>query len=385
MYLPNYEDGSIVNLMSSILQAYGQGSEYGPLRNLDIKSLRKATNIILLVLDGLGYEFTLRHGEGGIFNEYLRDKMTSVFPPTTATGITTFLTGLAPQEHGITGWFMLLKELGLVTRILPFNPRYGGLSLSRSQVDPRLIFDHEPMSARISADTFYVIPRNLYESDYTNATSVGAKKVAYDSLDGCLEEITKIVSSTSAKKFIYAYWAEFDALCHECGTESSETLGHFQKLSYSTALFLEALKKSNSIVLITSDHGLVDTKETDRISLKKHPQFEETLTVPLCGEPRVAYCYVHPSKANQFREYAKTKLSNYCTLYNSRDLIKKHFFGLYKPNEKLFDRVGDYVLIMKEHYVIKDFTLGEAEHFLKANHGGVSKEEMFVPLIVATP
>ena len=75
MYLPNYKDGSIVNLMSSILQAYGEGSEYGPLRNLDIKSLRRTTNIILLVLDGLGYEFMLRHGEGSVFNEYLHDKI----------------------------------------------------------------------------------------------------------------------------------------------------------------------------------------------------------------------------------------------------------------------------------------------------------------------
>lgn len=383
MHLPNYKDGSIVNLMSSILQAYGEGSEYGPLRNLAIKSLRKTTNIILLVLDGLGYEFMLRHGEGSVFNEYLHDKITSVFPPTTATGITTFLSGLAPQEHGITGWFMLLKELGLITRIMPFNPRYGGMSLSHSEIDPRLIFAYEPLSSRISADTYYIIPRNLYESDYTRATSVGARKVAYDSFDGCLDEITKIVSSNNAKTFIYAYWAEFDALCHACGTESPEALGHFKKLSYSTALFFDALKKTNSTVLITSDHGLVDTDETDRVSLTEHPQFGETLTVPLCGEPRVAYCYVHPSKNNKFRKYATTALSNYCTVHSSQELIRKHFFGLYKPHEKLFDRVGDYVLIMKEHYVIKDFMLGETERFLKANHGGVSKEEMFVPLIIA--
>jgi hypothetical protein len=126
---------------------------------------------------------------------------------------------------------------------------------------------------------------------------------------------------------------------------------------------------------------LIDTETMDRISLEEHPEIAETLTIPLCGEPRVAYCYIHPAKVKQFRDYVSANLSDYCTMHTSRDLIRRHFFGLYEPNPRLFDRVGDYVLIMKGNYVLKDFVLGETAHFLKANHGGVSKEEMYVPLI----
>jgi hypothetical protein len=52
-------------------------------------------------------------------------------------------------------------------------------------------------------------------------------------------------------------------------------------------------------------------------------------------------------------------------------------YGLGKANKKLLDRVGDYVLIMKKDYVLKDHT----EHSEKASHGGFSDEEMYVPLI----
>jgi hypothetical protein len=35
-------------------------------------------------------------------------------------------------------------------------------------------------------------------------------------------------------------------------------------------------------------------------------------------------------------------------------LINDNFYGLGEVNKKLFDRVGDYVLIMKDNYVLRD-------------------------------
>ena len=71
-----------------------------------------------------------------------------------------------------------------------------------------------------------------------------------------------------------------------------------------------------------------------------------------------------------------------CEIYKSRELIKNNFFGLFKANARLADRAGDYILIMKENYIIKDFVAGEDHDIHIGNHGGISKEEMFVPLII---
>jgi len=381
MHLPNYKDGSIVNLMSSILSAYDVESIYRPLRKFDIGGLKQSTNIVLLVIDGLGYEFLQRHGAGTVLCRHLCEKITSVFPSTTATGITTFVTGLAPAQHAITGWFMLLKEIGAVVRILPFNPRYGGVPLDSAEITPDIFLDQIMVSERISADNYYMIPSFLHESAYSRTTSRGAERIYYDSLQDCFNKIAKVVVSNHNKKFIYTYWAEFDSLCHEFGTESQQARTHLKELDHAVRSLVDSIKGSNTTMLITSDHGLVDTNTQDRISMKEHLELAETLALPLCGEPRVAYCYVRPSKVRKFREYVTTRLSNYCTLHYSNDLIKKHFFGLYEPNERLFDRVGDYVLIMKGNFVIRDFVPGENEHFLNANHGGVSSREMYVPLI----
>jgi len=115
--------------------------------------------------------------------------------------------------------------------------------------------------------------------------------------------------------------------------------------------------------------------------LKDHPKLKETLIMPLSGEPRVAYCYVHSDKTKEFKKYIKTNLNQYCKVYKSTDLINKGVFGLGKINEKLKDRIGDYVLVMKENYILKDFLITEEEKYHIGNHGGTSKDEMFVPVV----
>ncbi len=379
MYLPNYKDGSIVNLMSSIEKALGGKPRYKPLKILKPLELSKSRNIVLLIIDGLGYEYLRKKGRNTVFNEYLRGKITSVFPTDTAAAIPTFFTGLAPQQHAISGWFMYLKELGIVSAILPFIQRGGKLSLSQL-IKPKKIFSQKSFFEKIRARSYVVQPEKIIRSDYTLANTKGVEKVPYVSMSDYFKQINRIIKSSNHKKFIYAYWPEFDDLAHREGIKSKKTFAHFRELNKNLNLFLSSVR--NSTIIITGDHGIIDTTKSKIIELKKHPKLAETLIFPLCGGPRSAYCYVRLLKIKQFETYVKNHLKNCCYLYKSRELIKKNYFGLFEPSRKLFDRVGDYTLIMKENFIIKDFVIGEKEHFSIGHHGGVSKEEMIVPLIV---
>ncbi len=381
MHLPDYKGGSIVNLMSSILRACGASTVYKPLRRLDIEALRRSTNIILMVVDGLGYDYLKHQGAATKLRRHLAARMTSVFPSTTATGITTFATGVAPQQHAITGWFMALKEIGSVVRILPFDPRHGGAALDSLSITAGSIIGHDTIFGRIERSAYCLTPSYLCGSAYTQATSRGAESVGFDSLEDCLVRIRKIIGSSRDKRYIYAYWPEFDTLCHGHGTGSEPALAHLQNIDREIERFVGSIRGTRTTLLITADHGLVDTTPDDRINMREHPILNETLSMPLCGEPRVAYCYVRPSKTAVFRRYVRTRLADQCDLYESRDLIKRGFFGLHEANRALFHRVGDYVLVMKRNYVLRDFIRGENEHFLAANHGGVTSSEMHVPLI----
>ncbi|WP_059756303.1 alkaline phosphatase family protein [Thiobacillus denitrificans] len=132
--LPDYHGGGIVNLMSSIATVLGGNSPYAPLAALPPAALAGARHLVLLVVDGLGHDYLL--GRDGCLRQHLRGQMTSVFPSTTASAIPTFLTGLAPQQHGLTGWHMYFREIGAIIAPLPFRVRTGRHALREAGVTP---------------------------------------------------------------------------------------------------------------------------------------------------------------------------------------------------------------------------------------------------------
>lgn len=382
MFFPDYHDGSIVNLMSSFLHAFGGTSAYKPLALLSPSSLTDVKNVVFLILDGFGYEFLLNQEVNTIFHRALKGKITSVFPSTTAAGITTFLTGLAPQQHAVTGWFMHLKELGGVATTLRFQPRCCPASLGWDGVRPDLLYGSNHIFQQFNRQTYSIHHKNITATDYNTTMNTCPRKVSFTTLSGCLRQVKKIVSANQEQKFVFAYWDGIDRLAHEYGINSPEVLKHFYELVKKLAALVKSLKNTDTTLIITADHGLIDTEPSKIIQVKHHPELRDTLVLPLCGEPRVAFCYVRPSKIEQFEKYVAQYFDGVCDLYRSEELIHKHYFGLFEPDRRLFDRVGDYVLIMRENYIIKDFLMGEEEKFNIGNHGGVSKEEMFVPLIV---
>ena len=105
MQRPDYHGGSLVNLIASITAACGARPRHHTLSLLPPERIAGASNIVFLLVDGLGYSYLRELGRGGALVEHLTGSITSVFPSTTATAITSSFTGMMPQEHAMTGWF----------------------------------------------------------------------------------------------------------------------------------------------------------------------------------------------------------------------------------------------------------------------------------------
>jgi hypothetical protein len=320
----------------------------------------------------------------GALHRSLRGSITSVFPSTTATAVTTFLTGTAPQQHALPGWHVYFRELGSVLAVLPFRARHGGPPLGEAGIDAGALFGHVPLFDRIRARSYVVAPERISRSDYNRAHTGVAARHGYDTLRQLFATTARILHESRERSYVYAYWPELDRLAHEHGIGSREAAAHLTELDAEFGRFLHQIRGSDTTVIVTADHGFIDTDPAHAIELDAHPPLAEALMLPLCGERRAAYCYVYPDRHEQFEQYVQTALAHDVELFPSAELIARGYFGLGPPHPRLRERVGDYTLVMRGNAVIKDWLLGERRYTHVGVHGGVSAAEMLVPLGVVT-
>lgn len=380
MLKPRYEDTSILNLMASI--ATGLGADDTPYPSLSAISSDELSGrpVLLLIIDGLGDRYLSQFPQSNLYR-YRRMALTTVFPSATASAITSLYTGLGPQQHGITGWFTYLRELGSVATILPFRPRGGGKKYSQIGIHPRDLTGVPALSDQLSVPCQVASPSYIAHSDYSRYTAGRARRHGFEDLNELFEYLYRLGSS-GKPLLVFGYWPSLDSLAHEHGIGSSQVCGHFEVLDQAFGDLVDRLQGSGALLLATADHGLIDLTETSIVRLEDHPALQDTLVLPLCGEPRTAFCYVRQGQETPFRAYIEKELAEQCIAVPTAELIESYYFGLGRRHPHLPERAGDWTLLMRGNYVMRDRLLSETDPQMIGVHGGLSEEEMWVPLIM---
>jgi len=375
---PDYAGGSLVNLIASIVAARGGRALHSPLKNLRHETLRDARNLVLLVIDGLGDNYLMRRGAGGALASRRRASMTSVFPSTTASAITTSYTGCTPLEHGLTGWFTYFGEAGCVAAALPFRSRGDMLTLARRGVTPAQIYVSPSLFEALPVRSIVVTHRDIVDSEYNSRHCSGAQRVAYDTLDELAAGIEAAVKSGAERKFVYSYWPVYDMLSHRYGSDSREAFAALEAIDAAFEALVARLSGTETVLIATADHGFIDVAPEESFELPS--SLASLLRFPLCGERRVVYCHVHDAK--MFGEKAKDWLGERADVMPSRALVDEGWFGPGTPHPRFAERIGDVALVMRGRYTVKDWTAGESRHLHIGNHGGTHEDEMLIPLVM---
>lgn len=379
---PDYAGGGIVNLMASIVAARGGRAWHPTLDLLEGEGLAGVTNLVLLVIDGLGAEWLASRSPEGLLSRHRLGPITTVFPSTTATAITTFLTGEAPTGHGLTGWHTWVAELGCVLKVLPGTPRYGGASYAAAGVDPMKLFGHRSLFERIEDRSFVVTPAHIARSDFNLAHARGARVVPYKGLKDLFRRTARIIRWERGRKFLYCYWSELDHIGHEQGMWRAGAAAHLAAIEAALTDFLARIAGTDTAVLVTADHGQIDTKPGDVIDLADHPELEACLALPLCGEPRAAFAYLKNGREGDFLAYCAGPLAGLVEVHPSADLRARGLFGPEPAQRAFASRIGDWTLLPTGNRVLRQRLPLEEPHTLIGQHGGLSSTEVLVPLCV---
>lgn len=377
---PDYRDGCLVNLMASIVAARGGRPDYPTLSLLPRLELARATNLILLAIDGLGDDWLARRSPDGLLRQHRLGAIDSVFPSTTATAITTYLTGDAPRRHGLTGWYTWMSELGAVMTVLPGTPRYGGVPYRKAGIDPVRLFGHRPVFERIGTRSLIVSPNRIARSDFNIAHAGSAKVLPFDGLADLFRQLGRALRRDRVPKFLYAYWPDLDSIGHRDGMESDAAVQHLRLIEQALADFLVAAAGTDTVLLVCADHGQVDTVPDDLIDLSQHPELESCLALPLCGEPRAAFAYLRSGRESDFLDYCRGPLAGQVEVHPSRALKEAGWFGFGPEHPRFDERIGDWCILPIGNRIIRQWLPFEERRHLIGQHGGLSEAELRVPL-----
>jgi hypothetical protein len=369
---PDYSGGGLVNLIASIVEACGGRALHPTLKDF---SLGEPRNVVLFIVDGLGDNYLMKIG--GALAEKRRRAITSVFPSTTASAITTTYTGCTPLEHGLTGWFAYFGEAACVGASLPFKSRGDMRPLSMRGVRPEQIYVRRSIFEELPIRSTVVTHRDIIDSEYNVRHTRGAERMAYETLDELLSHVERAVKSGDERKFVYAYWPAYDQVSHRFGSLSREASLEFAKVDAAFGELCRRLAGTQTRLIVTADHGFVDVAPEHCLEL---PGFlAKDLRYPLCGERRIVYCHVH--SPDEFMKKAKDWLGDRADVMPSKALMEQGWFGGGAAHPRFAERIGDVALVMRGRHTVKDWIAGESRHLHIGNHGGPSEDEMLIPLV----
>ncbi|MFH0953004.1 MAG: alkaline phosphatase family protein [Verrucomicrobiota bacterium] len=383
-HLPDYDGGSIVNLMSSVIRSRGGRSPHPELRVLPARELAGARNVIYVVVDGVGREQVDRHVADGrgkaFFAVHPSRTITTVCPATTAAAVTTFGTGATPAEHGILGWFLHLHDLGLVSTILLTTTRTDS-SMAAPSFDLGKYLRVPEHLASVNCRRALISWGHIPESRFSRAGTPWDEARSFSTLTG-LEREVAACARKPGRSVAYVYWPEYDTFCHGHGCRHRKTVQHLEQIDRVLARLVKLLEGTDTVLLVTADHGLVDLPRGAGVELRDVPGFYDCLAMIPSGDARQVQCFVRPAKVGTFKNLVRRHLGKACVCVPGEYLIGTGAFGPGRQHPSLANRVGDFVLVARGGHAFASNLPGARSAFNAANHGGMSATEMFVPLYV---
>ena len=75
-------------------------------------------------------------------------------------------------------------------------------------------------------------------------------------------------------------------------------------------------------------------------------------------------------------------LADIAEVYYTEQLVAQHFFGSSEPSKEFLARVGNVVILPHQHETVWWYEEGKFDMHFKGHHGGLTPEEMEIPLLL---
>lgn len=362
--LPDYEN-CIANLPNSILKKWGLPQRGSSLPLADWYLEQDCTNVVVLLLDGMGSSILKRHLDAdGFFRTHVAGTYSSTFPPTTVAATTSIDNGMAPCGHGWLGWDCYYPRIDKNVTVF-LNTEQGTDTPAAEYFVAGRYCGYESILEQI---------RKAGGNAYAVSPFVAPRPQSFEQICAQILELCQ----KPGQKYIYAYWTEPDHIMHVsgCGSEASREM--MQRLEVQVGELTEQLKGTDTRLFVTADHGHIDSKG---VSITDYPELMDCLVRMPSIEPRALNLFIKEGKKAQFEQAFQRLFGDKFILYTKQQVLEQQLFGTGMEHAEFRAMLGEYLAVAVSDLSIYN-SREEAARFIGV-HAGLTREEMEIPLIVA--
>ncbi len=395
--LPEYRGFGLANVAPTITQHFGLATHLPALSAavLPPSLLAGVDRIVTLLIDALGYHHLMQAIDQGQA-PYLATlcqrtaaayaPITSTFPSSTVTALTTMGTGLPATQHGITAEKLYDAELGTTIHVPSFTPVLAGQSLTNSGVDPVAWLGHPTVYEALTAQGVTAIVVNHATFEGTPLSRInhrGADYIGCHSIADLCSNLRTVIESAPAPVYIHAYWGLLDTIAHDYGPGSSQYLAELQVIDYAIgAILLRDLHAPRTLLLILADHGQITVAPDRWTWLNDHPELLALLQCPPAGDPRAVVLYVQDGDATAARAYIEHHLAYCAHLLPVEEAVRVGLYGPEPIPPRVRGRLGQLLVLARDNWMVRYEYPGKARtRWQIGTHGGLTREELLVPLL----
>ena len=358
--------------------------------------------VVLVLADALGWNLLQEHqqrrpllqrvtAEGGDCIQ-----LTSQFPSTTAAHMTCIHTGLPVSQSGIHEW--QYYEPSVDALIAPLLYSFAG-TMERDTLaghaDPSVVYPTRTLyqglkEQGIASHVFQY--RSYTPSTFSDAVFSGAQVHPYITLPQALAGLQRTMQEEERPSYYFLYFAGIDSVSHAFGPHSAEAAAEVDAfLLMLDRLLLDHLPP-RTLLMVTADHGQTTVDPRRTIYLNQDPRFARIerflkrsqrgdFLIP-AGSPRDLFLYIHPEELDEARTWLQERLDGVATVIPTTELVEEGYFGSDDPAAAFWSRVGNLVILPAAGETVWWYDEGHFEMKFYGHHGGLSPDEMEIPLIL---
>lgn len=378
---PDYDDycfGSVPDTIRSLLDAGGRR----PLPGDVFEGVSTdVTNAVTVVVDGYGLDSWQRDRSDHSFLDRLTDRgtvtpLTTVYPSETGAAMTTFETGQLPCEHGRIGWNVYEPETDRSLVGLTGDVKAGSDAGFAPEAFDGVDYHYEDLAAA-GVDCHRVQP--------LRRETPGVTHHHYEALPSFGERLATVTEQSDDPAYVYGYVDDVDHVSHAEGTESlafRETVASVCTELERFVARLDDETAAETLLLVTADHGHVNTDPERNVDLSAREGVVERLRthadgtpVKLAGSPRNTHLHLQDEAVGVVRESLADLDAQ---TFTRAEAIERGLFGDRESTEQFRRRCGDLVVTHRDLGTWwGDVELEELD--LIGMHGGLHPAEMLVP------